>query len=1047
MMVGVIVETRRPLTRPRKASGGLAIRLLGEIRVQRGAMTVALPASKRTRALLGFLAATATPQPRQTLCDLLWDGPDDPRAALRWSLTKLRPLVNDAGVERLKADRGHISFSPDDALIDVARLDALLRGGPEAAGLAEIEEAAALLQGEFLDGLDLPSCYRFHHWCLTERERWGALRRRVLSLAVARLDGDHDRALPYARAMVAADPLSEASHGRLVALLAALGRRKDAQEHYDYARDMLRREMGAPLIGDLRPPPAPRRSSLSPESAGEDAAIAPSPAPVSKPAAATRRGLIGRVGEKHAILASLEGLLAGAAPGAMLFMGEPGIGKSSLLEFVAEQAAQKGARVVAARCFEAEAVRPYGCWADALGSLIKEAADPSARRDLALFLPSRELPLSDEGSRTRLFAAVMTILNSNAAQRPLVLMIDDLQWIDEGSSSLLHYVLRASDKPARFLFVGSARADEIDDNPWCKRVVSALAQNGAVKRIKLGPLGADEAAQFFGPEANADDVAAAISESGGNPLFLTELAVAGRQGRQPYGRDLDALIGDRIARLDESERDLIVFASATSRDFKPELLGAAMDLPELQLMARIDRLERRGLLKPCAEGRLDFAHDLIRRTTYRSLSQSRRRLIHRQIARALNEAARRDQSLAGELAYHAGAAGDHALAVLACIAAGEHCLRLFANTAALDAADRGLGHLAKLPASADRAHGHIALLKVKVFAGASPGIRIKPKLVEELQQAVEAAELMGLRDYDAALGWHMISWWNQQSNNTVSAQQAILRAEMLSRPLGELTHGQQLASTGRCLLEVEGDVQRARTFLREADQIAARLDQNFVELDWGRGLIARWDGDLAKAQESMRRALTLARLREDRWREMECLVWIVKIAIEGDRLGEVGAVCDEIDAIATRIGDGPAPVADALRALARMLDKDGAEPELQLPLGALRALDDKAQLAYVLNQIAVWRFGHGRLEAARAAATEALGAAQAVRRTTEIVVASSILAHIEARSGDARKAVKMIESLMANLGDVSFLSARARAELDRAGESVRIPTPVQTATF
>jgi len=88
-----------------------------------------------------------------------------------------------------------------------------------------------------------------------------------------------------------------------------------------------------------------------------------------------------------------------------------------------------------------------------------------------------------------------------------------------------------------------------------------------------------------------------------------------------------ALIDARIARLDDAARDLIVYASATVRDFRPELLGAAMDLPEARLLERIDRLERGGLLKPSGEGRFDFAHDLIRQATYRSLSQPRRRLI------------------------------------------------------------------------------------------------------------------------------------------------------------------------------------------------------------------------------------------------------------------------------------------------------------------------------------------------------------------------------------------------------------------------------------
>lgn len=987
--------------------------------------------------------ATAKPQPRQTLCDLLWDGPDDPRAALRWSLTKLRPLVNDPAIERLKADREHVSFSREDAVIDVVRLIELLRGDPEQVGVAELEDAAALLQGEFLDGLDLPSCYRFHHWCLAERESWGALRRRILSIVIERLGGAPDRALPYAWAMVAADPLSEASHGRLVALLSKLGRRKDAQDHYVYARDMLRREMGAPLGGGLKAPAAQRRSQ-PPELIVDAAAIALSAAPVLPRSDAAVPGFVGRVEETHAILASLDALLAGASPGAMLFVGEPGIGKTRLLEFTAEQASQRSACVIAARCFEAEAVRPYGCWADALVPLLEAIADPSAHRDLALFLPSGEIPVASEGSRTRLFAAVATLLSAGAAQRPLVLLIDDLQWIDEASFALLHYVLRASDGQERFFFAGSARPDEMNDNPWCKRVLSALMRNGSIRQIKLVPLDAGESAQFFGPDANAGDVAAALRQSGGNPLFLTELANAGHHGLHPPGRALDALIGDRIARLDDAERDLIVFASATARDFKPELLGAAMDLPEVQLMQRINRLESCGLLKPGSEGRFDFAHDVIRQTTYRSLSQPRRRLIHRQIARALDAAARRDRSLSGELAFHAGAAADHALAVQAAIAAGEHCQRLFANAAAIDAADRGLGHLAQLPAGPDFAHWHMALLKVKVFATASPGIRLKPKLFEELQQAVETAELMGRRD-DAALGWHMIAWWTQHANDPVSARRAILRAEEISRPADELTRCKQLANTARCLLEVEGDVPRARIFLREAGQLAAALDQNFVELEWGRGLLARWDGDLLKARQSMRRALALSRLREDRWREIECLTWLVKIAIEGDETREAGALCDEIDAVAARVGDGPALVADALRAVALLLDRSGGgEPKLQQALAALHALDDKAQLAYVLNQIAACRLDHGRVEDACDAAAVALGVAQAVKRPTEIVVAASILACIATRSGDTGEAGKTFESLIDDSGNVSLLSARARAWLERARKSLRIPTPVQT---
>jgi len=1036
----VSVETRRPTT-SRRPSGGLAIRLLGEIRLQRDGAPIALPASKRTRALLGFLVATATPHSRQTLCDLLWEGPDDPRAALRWSLTKLRPLVNEGGVERLNADRERIGFTPGGAQIDVRRLEGLLAGDLAAAPLAELEVAAGLLQGEFLDGLDLPSCYRFHHWCLAERERWGSLRRRVLAVAADRLKGEPERALPYARAMVAADPLSEAAHGGLVAALATLGRRKEALDHYDYARALLQREMGAPLVGDLKPPIASRH--VAPREAGEASAEFVASDATSNAAAAA---LVGRAAEQDATRAALAALSGGRASPGMLFLGEPGIGKSRLLAFVAQEAARIGANVLAARCFEPEAVRPYGCWADALKPALEAESDPNVRHALALFLPLAEAPRDDEGSRNRLFAAVTDLLRIAAKKNPIVLMIDDLQWIDEGSASLLHYVLRTLGPSGRLLFTATARADEIDDNPWCKRVVAAITEGGAVNRMTLPPLGADEAAQFFGPETSAIDVAAALRQSGGNPLFLTELARAERQGLASSGRDLGALIGARIARLDDAARELIVYASATLRDFKPELLGAAMDLPETRLMERIDRLERAGLLKPSGEGRFDFAHDLIRQATYRSLSQPRRRLIHRQIARALDAAAHVDDTLWGELAFHAGAAGEHALAVKASIAAGEHCLRVFANSAAVDAADRGLGHLQRLPPGPERAHAHIALLKVKVFASASPGIRTRPKILDELQEAVETAELMGVRDDDAALGWHMISWWAQRANDSSGARRAILLAEERSRPGDERARCQQLASTGRCLLEVEFDVPRARDFLREAGQLAEALRLNFVELDWGRGLIARWDGDLIGAQASMRRALALARLREDRWREMECLVWLAKVAIESEQFGEARDICDEIDTVAARIGDGPAPVADALRAIARMMSGDEErEPEVAQTLAALRALDDKAQLAYVLNELAMWRLNRGRPASALAAASEALRAAEAVQRATEITVSRSLLTCLGAPGDEKRDSPQASKTLAKGDDADSLLSARARAFRARASAGPRIPTPVPTA--
>ena len=89
----------------------LEIRLLGEPAVLHQGRPHVLPASKKTRALLVYLAHESSPQARSRLCELLWDGPVDPRAELRWSLSKLRALVDTADSRRIQAEREHVTLA------------------------------------------------------------------------------------------------------------------------------------------------------------------------------------------------------------------------------------------------------------------------------------------------------------------------------------------------------------------------------------------------------------------------------------------------------------------------------------------------------------------------------------------------------------------------------------------------------------------------------------------------------------------------------------------------------------------------------------------------------------------------------------------------------------------------------------------------------------------------------------------------------------------------------------------------------------------------
>src|SRR5262245_42956240 len=110
----------------------LSLRVLGEIEIRRGNRTLPLPQSKKTRALLAYLAVTGRPHRRERLCNLLWDVTDDPRGALRWSLSKLRALVDESERPRVVADRDNVSFDATGLWMDLHAVRESLASGIEA---------------------------------------------------------------------------------------------------------------------------------------------------------------------------------------------------------------------------------------------------------------------------------------------------------------------------------------------------------------------------------------------------------------------------------------------------------------------------------------------------------------------------------------------------------------------------------------------------------------------------------------------------------------------------------------------------------------------------------------------------------------------------------------------------------------------------------------------------------------------------------------------------------------------------------------------------
>ncbi|WP_375691543.1 alpha/beta fold hydrolase [Pseudooceanicola sp. LIPI14-2-Ac024] len=190
----------------------LSISLLGELRVSRGGSDLPLPASRKARALLAFLVATGRPHRRERLCELFWDLPDDPKAALRWSLSKLRGVVDGPDRVRIVADRERVAFDAEGLDVDIHEVHARLRQDEAGLALPELEEMAQRLDAVLLDGLDAAGDESFASWLMAEREDARIARIKILRLLATHPDLPAIAAPKWRRLWQEADPEGAEAH-------------------------------------------------------------------------------------------------------------------------------------------------------------------------------------------------------------------------------------------------------------------------------------------------------------------------------------------------------------------------------------------------------------------------------------------------------------------------------------------------------------------------------------------------------------------------------------------------------------------------------------------------------------------------------------------------------------------------------------------------------------------------------------------------------------------------------------------------------------------
>jgi len=426
---------------------------------------------------------------------------------------------------------------------------------------------------------------------------------------------------------------------------------------------------------------------------------------------------------EYGLLIGLVARLTGGTGQAVLIEGEPGIGKSRLMREVARYAEARGLSTLATNCYEIERAIPYQPVIDLVTRAL-EHASPAALRDitpvslaeLASLVPavgerypdlpqlSRDFP---EARQARLSRAVAQLLDATGNGRPLILMVDDIQWADDASAQVLHYLARhVADRAA--LAIYAYRDEDLAADERLARLVESLRRETDARRVQLARLGPGDAESLVAALGDSRLAVPGLAqrlhrETDGNPFFLMSILHSLQEGEitLPTASNgepsmlpdaLRAAVRARVTHVPQEIRPTLETAAVLGRRFDFDTLLDVTREPEGQLLDAVEALVKRRLLREESEGGVyDFSHDKVREVVYRDIGGTRRRLLHRSVAEVLErrgegEAHERDARLAEH--YERAHVWSKALEHL--ILAAERSQALFAMRDALHWLDRAV---------------------------------------------------------------------------------------------------------------------------------------------------------------------------------------------------------------------------------------------------------------------------------------------------------------------------------------------------------------------
>jgi tetratricopeptide (TPR) repeat protein/GGDEF domain-containing protein len=593
---------------------------------------------------------------------------------------------------------------------------------------------------------------------------------------------------------------------------------------------------------------------------------------------------VGRGEEVARITDFLDDMVRGVGR-VIAIIGETGVGTTALVRSLEPEVRIRGGSLVVAACRESTLSAPYALWSDVLRA-VRRLPVKTTRiwRELPSLDASLERPADDQPrgrSKIRLLEELADFLRLAAQQRPLMLHLEELQWIDAASWDALEYLIPQLESE-RILITLSFRTGEAFDDAgerW-RRLVSRPRHH----ELLLTRLTRDDVKRWLEAAMRGDDVgrdllAYVYRHTEGNPLLLTHLLRDLQESGHlvlhddhwrwstvetlPGQVSLHELLARRIGRLPPSARGVLEAAAVLGRQCDEELLAQMTEVPVEDAMDGLTRLSAAELLTPTFErvrGALAFAHEEVARVTRSLLDDQRRAVLHLQAARLLAE---RGGVSATEIAAHYEAAGAGPEAYDYALRAADAALALYENAAAWSV----------LASAERRAPSLEALAEVRV-------------------RMASLAEAVGRYEESEALCEQALAWYEQQGDRLNALR--VMRTRMRVR----MQRGQSAQDTLAGLLALEGearhvnaDTERAailllisQTHWRLGDPTAARRvaeecvaiaeragDPSLLSDSCNRFAITIQLEDGPKARALFNRALALDTDVGDTMRRVRCL--------------------------------------------------------------------------------------------------------------------------------------------------------------------------------